>query len=119
MTMMIHTLVALGDAPSDWKRWQLDYADHVTVLGEISGGRDDSYYHPSAALTADPRTTVVDVDSGFFVAEMDHATLMRFWGPMARITASPGSDGPGVKAGRRIWHLSRRKRYAVVWLEVW
>lgn len=119
--MMVKTLVALREGPGDWQTWQLDYHDHTDLMGEISSPRGDSlnYYGPPKELEAAPGARVLDVDVGFFVAEIDHATLLRFWGPSTRVKEAFGQHPPAQAVGKRLDELDSSRLYAVTWLEVY
>lgn len=118
MTMMVKTLVAL-DAPGDWTTWNLGYYDHTDLMGEISGPAGDSYYGPPKQLAKTRGVRVIDIDVGFVVAELDHATLLRFWGPAIRVQEAFGRHGPGQGVGKRLDELPDDRLYAVTWLEVY
>ncbi len=119
MTMMVKTLVALRDEPADWKNWQLDYHNHTDLMGEISGPRGDSYYGPPKKLEKAPGVQVVEADVGFVIAELDHATLLRFWDPDTQVKEAYGQHPPAQAVGKRIDGLDPGRRYAVIWLEVY
>jgi hypothetical protein len=116
--MTVMTLVAL-DAPGDWKAWGLDYYDHTDLMGEIGEPRAGNYYGPPREFEDAPEIRVVDVETGFFVAELDHAALVRFWDPSTRLQAAPGDRLPAQAVGKRLDELPVNRLYAVTWLEVY
>ncbi len=115
---MVLTLVAL-DGPGDWQTWKLDYHDHTALVGEIGSPHGDGYYGPPKALENSPGVRTIDVESGFFVCELDHATLLRFWEPDARVREAPGEHPPAQAVGKRLDELDASRLYAVVWLEAY
>lgn len=108
---MTHTLVTFPRSlHRDWTSWQLDYTDHVEVLGQIA--LRDAYYFPPRWLEG-PRTRlrgrrVIDVDLGFFVAELRHRDLLR-------LCRAPGT----LRDESWVADLPTSAGYAVVWLEIY
>lgn len=108
---MTHTLVTSPRSlHRDWTSWQLDYTDHVEVLGQIA--LRDAYYFPPRWLEG-PRARlrgrrVIDVDLGFFVAELRHRDLLR-------LCRAPGT----LRDESWVADLPTFAGYAVVWLEIY
>jgi len=111
VTLVTHTLVTFSRSlDRDWMTWQLDYTDHVEVLGEIA--LRDAYYFPPPWLDGPwswlRGRKVIDVDVGFFVAEFRHRDLLRLCRASGTLRDESWLAGLPTSAG-----------YAVAWLEIY
>lgn len=111
VTLVTHTLVTFPrSSDRDWMTWQLDYTDHVEVLGQVA--LRDAYYFPPRWLKGPwarlRGRRVIEVDVGFFAAELRHRDLLR-------LCQAPGT----LRDESWVAGLPKSAGYAVVWLEVY